>query len=346
VPFFGLYANLTYGSFFADAQIRGNFLEGSITNTQSATFGEKVNGRGFTVSSNIGYHYNLTGEWFIEPSAGANWSRTFVDPVNLSTIETVTSTGFLPAPVLNLSNVRIQDFDNITGRASIRAGTTFVSGQLIFQPFATASVFHEFASPISSRVNTLDVDSTGAPALQTGLFSTARIGTYAQFGLGVTGQVADSGLTSFVRGDYRTGSRFEGWSVIGGARYDFNPERSPVIQGRSADVAGAPYAPATYNWTGFFLGASAPGALWGHTNLSSGNTRLGGEAKFAGLLAGGGGGYNFQLGQVVIGGQAEWDWTNARGEAPFPVEGISAVSFLKFHPFLAKANPRLVARRG
>ena len=49
VPFFGLYASLTYGNFFADAQIRGNFLEGSLTDNQiNAVFGEKVNGRGFT----------------------------------------------------------------------------------------------------------------------------------------------------------------------------------------------------------------------------------------------------------------------------------------------------------
>ena len=36
--------------------------------------------------SNIGYNYKLPGDWFIEPSAGVNWSRAFVDPLNVSTI--------------------------------------------------------------------------------------------------------------------------------------------------------------------------------------------------------------------------------------------------------------------
>ena len=45
VPFFGLYSSLTYGNFFADAQIRGNFLEGSLTDSQNAVFfGEKSTG--------------------------------------------------------------------------------------------------------------------------------------------------------------------------------------------------------------------------------------------------------------------------------------------------------------
>ena len=178
VPFFGLYASLTYGNFFADAQIRGNFLEGSLTDNQNAVFGEKVNGRGFTVSSNIGYNYKLPGDWFIEPSAGVNWSRTFVDPLNVSTINPLTSvippSQPVSASLLNLSSVLVQDFDNLTGRASVRVGTTFPFGQYIFQPFATASDFHEFASPISSRVNTLDVATNSSFALQTGLFSTSR----------------------------------------------------------------------------------------------------------------------------------------------------------------------------
>jgi opacity protein-like surface antigen len=329
VPFFGLYSSLTYGNshgtFSADGQIRGDFFQGSLSDNQNSVFGQKVNARGFTVSGNVAYQYNLynlPGHWFIEPSTGVNWSRTFVDPVNLSSTNMLTRTGFIvPFPVLNLSRVLVQDFDNLTGRASVRVGTRIDAGQLIFQPFATASVLHEFADPIVSRVSTLDVAPDSSFALQTGLFSTARIGTYGQFGLGVAVLTADSGWTSFVRGDYRVGSRFNGWSVAGGARYSFNPEVGVTREGRSAEPARALPAPAPYDWTGFFLGASAPGALWGDTNWSSGNTRGGGEAKVAGLLAGGGGGYNYQLGPLVIGGLAEWDWSNARGGNSFSCRG-------------------------
>ncbi len=321
VPFFGGYASLTYGSFFADAQIRGNFFEGSITDAASNISGQKFNATGFTASANVGYHYNLPADWFIEPSIGVNWSRTFVDPMNFSS-STIATTTFMgttsTSSALGLSNFSINDFDSILGRASLRVGTTFVNGQYIFQPYFTASVFHEFASPIGSTVNTA---LTGLPAplpssiFELTFFSTSRIGTYGQFGLGVAGQIANSGWTSFVRGDYQTGSRFQGWDVTGGARYDFNPEIGPVIQGRSADLAGVPYTPAPYNWSGFFLGASAPGALWGETKWS---VAAGTAANnYAGVTAGGGGGYNYQIGALVIGGQAEWDWTNARGGESF-----------------------------
>jgi opacity protein-like surface antigen len=317
VPFFGLYSALTYGNFFADAQIRGNFFEGSITDGLNNIPGEKLNARGFTVSANIGYKYNLPADWFIEPSVGVNWSRTFVDPMNFQGTQIFLPPGFSPglSSSPGPSSLTINDFDNILGRASLRVGTTLVNGQYIFQPFFTASVFHEFADPIdSTEIGVHNLDSQ----FVTTLLSTGRIGTYGQFGLGVTGQIADSGLTGFVRGDYRTGSRFEGWSVTGGGRYDFNPEKGPVIQGRSADVAGAPLAPAPYNWSGFFLGVSAPGALWGETKWSF-TTGFGGTTanNYSGLLAGGGGGYNYQMGPYVFGGQVEWDWTNARGGESF-----------------------------
>ena len=317
VPFFGLYSALTYGNFFADAQIRGNFFEGSITDGLNNIPGEKLNARGFTVSANIGYNYKLPADWFIEPSVGVNWSRTFVDPVNFQGTQILLPPGFSPglATSPGPSTLTINNFDNILGRASLRVGTTLINGQYIFQPFFVASVYHEFADPIQSTV--FGIHNLDADFLTTQL-STGRIGTYGQFGLGVTGQIADSGLTGFVRGDYRTGSRFEGWSLTGGARYDFNPEKGPVIQGRSADVAGAPLAPAPYNWSGFFLGVSAPGALWGETKWSF-STGFGGTTanNYSGLLAGGGGGYNYQMGPYVIGGQVEWDWTNARGGESF-----------------------------
>jgi opacity protein-like surface antigen len=327
VPFFGLYATATYGNFFADAQIRGNFYEGSFSDS-SGISSQKFNARGFTLSGNIGYHQNLPDNWFIEPSIGVNWYRTYVDPMTFAGSTTVTSTGGGPPPtsVLGTSTLNINDFDTILGRASLRVGTTFVNGQYIFQPYFTASVFHEFASPISSTLNT---SMTGLPAplpssiFESSIFSTGRIGTYGQFGLGLVGQIANTGWTSFVRGDYLASSRFNGWDVTGGARYTFDPEMI-MREGRSAEIAPVPPAPLPYNWTGLFLGVSAPGALWGEStwNFSS----LGGNAanNYAGVLVGGGGGYNYQTGALVLGGAAEWDWTNARGGETFncPANGV------------------------
>lgn len=181
------------------------------------------------------------------------------------------------------------------------------------QPFFTASILHEFADPIQSSV--IGVHNVDATFVTTEL-STGRIGTFGQFGLGAFGQIADSNWSGFVRGDYRTGSRFEGRSLAGGARYDFNPANAPVDQGRSAETIGAPLAPPPYNWSGFYAGVSAPGALWGETAWSFGNNGARTANNYSGLLAGGGG-YNYQMGALVVGGQVEWDWTNARGGESF-----------------------------
>lgn len=221
VPFVGLYTVFNLGSFFADAQFRGNFFRGSVSDSLTGISGLQLNANGFTLSGNIGYHYLLPLDWFIEPSAGVNWSRTVVDPMNFA----------FKAPFVGVlvSNTSINDFDNVLGRASARVGTTLVNGQLTLQPFFTASVFHEFAGPIGS---TLTAPTAPLAGIGETILSTSRIGTFGQFGVGIVGQIANSGLTGFVRSDYRTGSRFQGWSVAGGVRYTFDPEAGVAVGGK------------------------------------------------------------------------------------------------------------------
>jgi hypothetical protein len=48
-----------------------------------------------------------------------------------------------------------------------------------------------------------------------------RIGTFGQLGLGVSGQVVQTGLLGFVRGDWRFGQNLSGYAVVGGLRYQF-----------------------------------------------------------------------------------------------------------------------------
>jgi len=332
VPFFGAYATATYGDFFADTELRGNFFQGSYTQAGSTISGQRFNAQGFTISGNVGYHVNLPENWFLEPSLGVNWSRTYVDPMNLSTPTIVTaSTG--PLSATSVSQLRVYDFDSVLGRASLRAGTTLVEGQYIFQPYFTASVFHEFADPIASTINTTTLTNSVGNFFESSALTTGRTGTYGQFGLGAAGQIANSGWTSCVRGDYITGSRFEGWDVVGGLRYDFNPETA-VVQGRSADVRPIPALPPLYNWTGFYVGVSAPGALWGETNWSPAGIAGSAASNYSGLLIGGGGGYNYQIGPYVVGGAVEWDWTNARG-------GESFTTLNPFEPSVTNLNTRI-----
>src|SRR5262249_42273501 len=147
------------------------------------------------------------------------------------------------------------DIDSDIGRATVRVGTSFTSGDWVVQPFASASVFHEFAGNIISSFQTANntVFFAGFPASVTALTSTSRVDTYGQFSLGLAGQVINTVWVGFVRGDYRTGDDINGWTANAGLRYNFlpTPVAAPLItKGPPVPVAVA----APVNWTGFYLG--------------------------------------------------------------------------------------------
>jgi outer membrane immunogenic protein len=74
-------------------------------------------------------------------------------------------------------------------------------------------------------------------------------------------------------------------------------------------VKAAPaYAP--YNWTGFYVGINGGGG-WGTSQWSN----VGGAVDFntSGGLVGGTLGFNYQIGQTVVGLEGDLDWTNIRG---------------------------------
>jgi len=78
----------------------------------------------------------------------------------------------------------------------------------------------------------------------------------------------------------------------------------------AAMPAKAPAYAAPYNWTGFYVGINGGGA-WGHSNWSNvGGTA---EANLSGGLVGGTLGYNYQMGQAVLGLEGDLDWSNIRG---------------------------------
>jgi hypothetical protein len=168
----------------------------------------------------------------------------------------------------------LNNFDSIFGRVSLRVGATVVSGQYIFQPYFTASVVHEFASPITS---TLDRCVTGfqpntpSSIFEFSIFSTGRIGTYGQFGLGLVG-----------------------------ARYTFDPEKGPR-RARTGPPTGVPWRRPPHNWTGVFFAISAPVALWGEGKWNFGGLAGNAANNYTGVLAGGGG-FNYRMGALVLGG--------------------------------------------
>jgi opacity protein-like surface antigen len=143
--------------------------------------------------------------------------------------------------------------------------------------------------------------------------ATSRVGTYGQFGLGVAGQVIDTGWLGYARLDYRTGENIEGVSGNIGLRYQLQPE------GPSGSLKDgpAPRRQSLHNWTGFYAGGFA-GATWGDQDVRSVTFGTTVEPEFQGYLLGGEAGYNYQAGVWVIGVEGDIGTSNAEGGKSCP----------------------------
>lgn len=327
IPFAGIYAAVTKGGFFADAQIRTDFYQSRLSDQSNGLFEQGLNARSFSITGNVGNQFPLGDDWFVEPSAGVVYSRVEVDPINLSgTLILANNPGLAPP-----SRVNVNDFDSILGRASVRVGRNFLLDGFAIQPFFTASVFNEFAGKVRTNINTTFAEAFSTPelaALDTSAeLLSERIGTYGQFALGIAGQILNTGWLGYVRGDYRIGDRVEGVGISGGVRYQFTPEqllRTDIVRkgaDPSPDVAAVPRL---VNWTGFSIGGSLGGLRdESEQNLdfgAGGGNRVRVEA--AGILAGGQVGYDYQFGSIVVGVAGDFAYTNATGAKACPGETI------------------------
>jgi opacity protein-like surface antigen len=311
IPFVGLYGAATKDGLFIDGQAKWSYYQNNLFDSQNGLFGQNLDGRGLSLTANVGYNYSLGDNWFVEPSAGVLWSKVWVDPLRVSGTF-VLGQGFTPP-----GTVSINDIYNTLGRVSLRAGTSFNVEGVILQPFATISGFHDFirrqSSTLMTSFNSIPILGPGFPEIS-GRLSTTGLGTYGQFGLGVVAQVPNTGWLAYYRGDYRTGEKIDGWSVNAGLRYQLNAnQQGPERQA----LAAAPIAAAAYDWTGFYLGPSL-GADWGYTKWTS--VELGSKTypRFAGVLAGGQLGYNYQYEKWVFGVEGALGWSNAHGSRACP----------------------------
>jgi opacity protein-like surface antigen len=325
VPFAGVYAAVTKGAFFADAQARWDFFQSRLDAPSNGVFNQALNARSASVNGNVGYQIQLGDAWFVEPSAGLVYSSASIDPLNLS--GTGASGGTAPP-----ATVRVRDFESILGRASVRVGRTAVVENLVLQPFVTASVFNEFAGSVRTDISTnydrlgtvLGAPGVLAPFDTRASLTSNRIGTYAQFAVGAAGQVLNTGWLGYVRADLRTGERIEGYAISGGVRYQFNPEGTPAAAGivrKGADAPVFAVAQGPYNWTGLSVGASL-GALHDQASQFQQAARIFGggtvETEAAGVMAGGQVGADYQFGSVVMGVAGDFHWANAEGGGACP----------------------------
>jgi opacity protein-like surface antigen len=273
----------------------------------------------------MGYRFELGSNWTLEPSVGGIFSRTSFDPLDFANATNILSSPIvvmgLPISSGTLSGaLQMHDVESALGRASVKLGTSLPldGGRIIAYPFVTAGVFHEFASNA-----TASIAATGSFPTPVGIFqfrgngnlTVNGIGTYGQFGAGSAFQLADTGWLGYARVDYRTGDTIEGISVTAGLRYQLNPATASFKEGGSMKDAPAE----GYDWSGPYAGLSA-GSTWGHTHWPFQGATA--DPDYAGYLAGGQAGFNFQKGQLVWGIEGEVGTSNARGAKACPSQPL------------------------
>ena len=92
--------------------------------------------------------------------------------------------------------------------------------------------------------------------------------------------------------------------------------------------------PLYFTWTGWYVGLNGGGG-WGRSNQTASFNATGfpagstGNFNTSGGLAGGTIGYNYQMGQWLVGAEADLDWSNIRGtfNGTVPVAGVGAAAF-------------------
>jgi outer membrane autotransporter protein len=210
--FVGGYATFSYGSFFADVMVRGNFFNMKVESPVLEMHDDGFNAHGVSVSASAGYNIAVPNStWFIEPSASIVYSVVKVDQVSIPG-------NFAIGGLVSPGVLQIDDIKSTLGRLGVRIGTNMNLGMLVVQPFVTASVWHEFQGDSTASYNGSFAGL--ATAFQT---SSTRLGTYGQYSVGAVAQVANSGWAGYARLDFREGQNIEGVGVNGGLRYSFNP---------------------------------------------------------------------------------------------------------------------------
>ena len=129
--------------------VRQEFYNINLNNPALAFSNQPVGAHGWSISASTGYNFDLGQGWFIEPSAGFIYSKTSVDSFTAPGVAGANFTGITGI-------VQTNDVTSQIGRASLRVGKAIATPNVIWQPFASASVFHEFAGDVRSNYTSLN----------------------------------------------------------------------------------------------------------------------------------------------------------------------------------------------
>jgi opacity protein-like surface antigen len=326
VPFVGLYATYTSGNFFIDGLLRSDFYQMNLSAAAAALGNQKVDAFGLSETISAGYKIDLANNWFVTPSISGVHSTTRVDTLDLpGGYGNSFNSLYLPPGSVQFSNI-----ESLLGRFGVQVGTSFTSGNVVWQPFAAANVWHEFAGNVKANYSApqfydgsasihaafpcnalnvlLGLYPNGCGNAVAGSLSASRVGTYGQYSLGVFGQMAGSPWLGYMRLDYRDGANIQALGFNGGVRYQFDATQH-VANGTLFD---GPPRQAPYDWSGPYIGAFT-GAVQGKDSWSFPQVTTSSNPQIAGLIVGGTLGYNKQFDRWVVGVEGEVAYTNASG---------------------------------
>ncbi len=140
VPFVGIYGAITGHNFFADFQVREDFYDMKVSNPVAFLNQQNLNANGISANGSIGYRYDVTSQFFVEPSLAVLYSKLNVNALQVGIDPANNSYGTLSfAPI-----------ESLMGRAGLRVGTNYSFQTIAVQPFLTGSVWHEFEGDTTS----------------------------------------------------------------------------------------------------------------------------------------------------------------------------------------------------
>ena len=306
--------------FSSTRRFAGTFSR-TVSDDNHGLSGQRFNARGISFTGNVAYNQNLGNQWFVEPSAGIIWSRTRVDALNVpgtGILGTPVGPGFVPPWVLT-----VNDIDSVLGRFSVRAGTTITSGDVVWQPFASASVFHEFRGGVTSSLSS-NFSALGPafaafrPSRSTVTASRPRDLWPIWPGLRGAGGGHDLdqlfarqtiGRETTSKAGASTAACATNLSPIPRPDIHSSPRRRSTKHRRNRRPITGPVSTSVRIWE----------PDWGSSNftfLDDGATTY---PRFAGFLGGGEIGYNYQVGKWVLGAEGDLAWANAHGARPCPI---------------------------
>jgi outer membrane autotransporter protein len=362
VPFIGSYVAVNNGGFFADALLRGDFFQADLNSPALNIDNQSLNARGITVGGTMGYQYRIPdSSWFVEPSGGLIYSHVQVDPFNSGGVPGAFNTNIQ-------GTLQLNDIVSTTGRVGLRVGEAFEASGIVWTPFAAISGWSDFGASVKGTYSTCGSPSSSTlqncmsflggllPAQATSNFTGQGVGTYGQYSIGVSAQIANTGWLGFTRVDFRDGDRLEGWDVTGGIRYQFTPELPLAAK---VPIYKATPAAEPYNWTGLYVGGVlGADAGWSREDFGGVFSPLfnvpansivpgfppvnvpgGGVGdvgpRVAGLLGGAEIGYNYQIGKWLLGVEGDLTDSNTKGSracTDLSTPGIAITTLPPQHP--------------